>query len=591
MFKKILIIISFIAIFCLSILVWYSPVLFKGYNLSQEGSYSLIKSRNLAITGKNSAENELNVTLSSELVPEQGQKSLFGNKLATFMYSRLFKLINIVTSNIVVFINCIFLALSLLIFGLTVYYLFDYKTSLFFSLIYIFLPTNWLLPQILVGYVFALIFLALFFLFFSYGTQKFSKDKDTIKSFKFWPHGACLILSGVFLVIACLAREALFLIMPILFIFLLVLKLKKYFYYIFIPVIILLIVFWLPDFITDKNTYLVYFSIGTSQELKSSDYSHYAHLYPDPYTYHFNEENFLKEKTDFSDTDIMTEIGARKVLTNMGARSMNLWQRIKVGTVLTVRHVFRFFSITEMGGPLIFFLLFLGLCVLKKQKNYWFSFAVFWFIGSIFLLTYINLAQRNHLMDFAWMIALCVSLGIILLAEFLNKHLNKPHTIEQGIRANQKTRGKKKIIIEILVLLLVVYNLVLCGHVMWGQKYDQSVTLLLTAYANKIEEANIKSADIIAVPLTSNGTYGLNFITDKSFIVFRPETIEQLLEEQYLKQAFEKFKVTHILGYSPEMSDDIMTATQTKIIADDSIPVFKENEGVSNKNWFLNLVK
>lgn len=577
MSKKILITFSFIAVFCLAVLVWYSPVLFKGYNLGTGGSDVLVKAKNYAQTGIYASEDNLSIILSSELISEAGQKSFSGNKLTGILYSYIIKLTKISNNSSIVLANCIILALALLFFSVTVYYLFNFKIFLIFSLIYIFLPTHWISPQPVIGYGFGLLFLSLFFLFFSIGTQKFIKQRDKIKKIKFWSNGTQLILSGIFLILTCLSKEPFLLLLPILFFFLIFLKLKKYLYYIFIPIIIIFLIFWLPDFVFGKNTNLNLLTTNTDKKSLSTDLGSYAHLFPDPYTYHFNKEEFLqKTNKEIRTSDLMQTIGTQKNLTNLGFYSPNIWKRFKIGTSLLLRHIFRFFSITEIGGPLIFFLFFLGLYVLKKQTNYWFKFYLSWIIGSILLMSYLALLTRNHLMDFGWAIAISVAWGIVLLSDLLSDKLRA---------------GKNKTFITILLLLLVIYNLVLCGHVMWGQVYDNSSIPLLTAYANKINTLDIKNNDVIAVPFRTGDAYNLNFNTDKSVIIFKDATIVELLSQEKLSQAFDKFKVKYILGYEPELSQQIIEKTQAQIIADSSIPIKQEDLNINNKNWFMNLVK
>ena len=561
MLKKTLISISFLAIFCLAILIWYSPIIFKGHTPAPTASDALVRAKNFALTNQYAAENNLNVILSSDLIQEYSHKSMYGNKLGSILYGYVLKIFQTNNNNIIVLINCFILALSCLIFSLVIYYLFDFKTAIFFALIYIFLPSNWSLPQTLVGYEYALLFLSLFFLFFSLGTKKFEKDVII----RFWPHGVGLFLSGIFLTLACLTREAFLILLPILFLFLLFTKLKKYLIYIFIPIILILVIYWLPSFTSGQNTYLLFFTDKTEENLKSSDYAYYAHIFPDPYTYHFEHDEYLKKYYNLTNLDTMQRLGKQKVLANMGQTEINLWQRIKIGTPLLFRHIFRFFSITEIGGPFIFLFFWLGLLVLKKQNTYWYKFFTSWLIGSFLLLAYFNLAGRNHLMDWGFVIALCSALCLIYLS-------------------NKK-------IAQILLLFLLIYNLILCSHVLFGQMYDNNPMPLLSAYTQKIKELDIKPDQVIAVPFRAEMTYNLNFTTDKSIVVFQNKTIEKLLVENKLQNAFNKFNIKYILGYTPELTQKIIKKTNIINIADSLIEVNQIELSINNKNWFLNLVK
>lgn len=580
-FINIKLIISLIVIFFCAVLVWYSPVFFKGYNSTTTASHVLVASRNYSLYGKYSVESKSNVILAPELIPTEGTQSYYGNKLGTILYAYVLKFFHLADAKSVVFVNSLILAFSLIFFGLTTYCLHGYKPFMYFSLIYIFLPSIWALPQMMIGYEFPLFFLSLFFLFFSLGAK--SKDalppniKENKNLMKYFSRDKILLIfSGIFLAAACLSREALFLILPVLFIFLFFSRLKKLFLYIFIPVIIIFCVFWLPGFVSGQNTYLLFFTDKANEDLKSADFRYYAHLFPDPYTFHFDREYYVEKFNDTEKLDLLATLGREKVLTNMGYKSSGLINRIKIGTPLVFRHVFRLFSITEIGGPFIFFLLALGLVYLKRQKSLWFGFYVFWYLASVLMFAFINLANRNHLMDFAWAIATACALGLILLADVLSAYLYN---------------NKYKNIIGALLLGIVIYNLVLTGHVMWGKEYDNSSVPLVTAYADKIKSLNLSSQDIIALFAGANDAYFLNFNTQKSFIVFNAETVKRLIKQDKLKEAFGTYKVSHILGYSPELSSEMARITGVTVIADNKIPVLQEESEMNNKNWFLNLVK
>jgi len=583
MSKNIRLIISLVAIFVLAVLVWYSPVLFKGYNSGTTDGHALVRARNLALAGKYSTESKTNVILAPELIPQEGIQSNYGNKLGTVLYSYLIRIFGALDPKTIVLINCIILALALIIFALAVNFLFDLKTSLIFSFFYIFFPSNWSLPQTLIGYNFALLFLSLFFLFFAIGLERFKgqglseKGKSHLVIKKFIIFG----LAGLFLILACFCREVFFLLLPILFIYLLVRKdFRTYLIPLFSVVIIIFCIFWLPSFISGNNTYLLFFNNQADEALKASDFSYYSHIFPDPYTFHFNRESYLKDyyynPKEVGQLDLLQQLGREKVLVNMGFSSVGLWDRIKIGLPLFFRHIFRLFSVTEIGGPFVSFLIILGLVSLKRAKSYWHSFFIFWFFSAAFLLAFINLANRNHLMDLGWGICLAMTVGFILLVESLSNNLYQ---------------GKYQKIISVLLLFLVVYNLVLASHVMWSYIYNDSPVPLIEAYASKIKEKNIQPDEVIAFSTGANDIYFLNYLTNKSMITFDSTTIEKLLKDNKLVDAFGAYKVKYILGYSPKLSSEIASNVTIDIIADSSIEIPKENKNITNKNWFLNLVK
>ena len=159
------------AIFFLAISVWYSPILFKGYVLNGAGLNTVL-GRNMAETGIYGVENDLNVLLSSNLIENEAHVSSSGNKLTGVLYSEIFKIAGQLSENELLLLSITLHAFALTIFALTVLYLFGFKISVIFSLIYILLPFNWQLSYALGTYEFAFLFFSLFFLPYLFGLKQ-----------------------------------------------------------------------------------------------------------------------------------------------------------------------------------------------------------------------------------------------------------------------------------------------------------------------------------------------------------------------------------------------------------------------------------
>ncbi len=552
-----------LAVFVLAVVVWYSPVLFKGYATYKLGINAVI-ARSLYQTGLYSVESDLNVFLSSDLIKEQGHTSIIGNKLTSSLYAKVFKTTGLPNENNFVLLSVIIHALTLVIFTLTVLRLFNFRVSLIFSLIYIFLPFNWQLPYNLAEYEFALLFLSLFFLFYIYGLKQ---KYDSIY----------LIIAGVFLGLACLSAETLLLIVPFLLVFLWLKKQKSFLFYIFAPFIILFVFLWLPNI--SSNVYIQLFTTQAPEKVKSADFSFYGHIYPDPYTYHFEQqeflENFKNQKTDGS-LSLIERIERDKVLRNMGIEGMGFIDRIKVGLMISLRHIFRFFSLEDIGGPFVFLLMLLGVYSLRRKNKYLYQFFIYWILSSIFLMSFVVLVGRNHLADFNWAIALLISLGLLTLGKIIIDYF--------------QFQTKKARIIYLAILLVVLYQLLLANHIAWSRIYDNSNNLMVDAYSQEIKKMNIADDEVIAISSDAGTMCGLNYLTDKSVVLFRAETIKDLLAKNKLDFAFENFGVKYILGYSDELTKEIVNQVDVVNIASDSLePAVPEIS--RNKGWFMNLVR
>ena len=271
----------------------------------------------------------------------------------------------------------------------------------------------------------------------------------------------------------------------------------------------------------------------------------------------------------------MKELDRIKELKNVGAGEISLFDRTRVGLIISSRHVFRLFSLEDIGGPFIFLLILLGLYSLKLKNKYLYQFFLYWFFSSIFLMSFVILAVRNHLMDFNWAIALLISLGLIFLIELINDYLN--------------LKKKNQVFLYIIFLFIILYHLVLVNHVAWSRIYDNSNSLMVQTYSQEIKNLNINNEDVITVGLDPGSVYSLNYLTNKSVVIFRSETIEKLLIEDKLDFAFNEFNVKYILGYSDELSEKIINQLDIINITSDSLEIVIP-EISRNKGWLMNLV-
>jgi len=545
----------FLGISILAIGVWYGPSLFKEYSVYSISPNALL-ARNIALTDSFSLENDLNVLLSTDLIKKQGQVSNYGNKLTSFIYAKIFKITGFLDENSFLLLSIIIHVLTLLIFTLVVLFLFNFKTASVFSLIYIFIPFNWILPYHFGSYEFALLFSSLFFLFYFLGTKE--KQKPLL-----------LIFSGLFLALAGLSKETFLLIIPFLIAYLLIKKQKAILLYILISFSLIFVSFWLPNI--NQNINIKLLSGNIPEKTVSSDFGSYGHLFPDPYTFHFKFDEYinnLKDQIDNNEIDLVSEVYIKKNMSNLAFDSIGVTDRFIVGTMILSKHTFKFISLEEVGGALVFLLILLGGYSLRNKNKDLYQFFLYWIVSAVFIFSYVVLVSRSHLMDFGWVLILLASLGIIHLSEKFNK----------------------KNIVLFIILLFALYNFVLVGHVVWNMNYDQSNILLMKAYGQKIDMLNISNMDVIAVNLSSSEINTLNYISNKSIIVFTKETVENLINNNELNNVFNKFKIKYILGYSDEINKKIIEQIDVINIASESIePIEIDISG--NKSWLMNLIK
>ena len=155
-------------------------------------------------------------------------------------------------------------------------------------------------------------------------------------------------------------------------------------------------------------------------------------------------------------------------------------------------------------------------------------------------------------MDFGWAIPFLVALGTIFLVQILS--------------SNFQVEKKGKMVLMALLPVLVLYNLVLSAHVLWGREYDSKTPLMAAIYAGEVNKLEIDDKDVIAVNIPGTEWAELNYLTNKSMVVFAPETIEKLIKKGELRTAFDKFRISYILGYSSELTKEILDNSSVKNI-------------------------
>lgn len=563
--RKLLIVFFLLAIFILAIGVWYSPVVFKGYaNETIPEGVNLAK--NYHETGILAFKNDKSVVLSSTLVKEEGYSFVKSQYLRSLFYAKIFDIFGVPNYNSLILISIILYALVLILFTVLVLYLFDFKIAIVFSLIYIFSPLGWSLAYSLCLYEFCLLFLALFFIFYFWGLKKSEESKNKIGIILF-------SLSGMFLALSALSKEVTLIFALAFGIFLLFKKLKKQLIFISIPFVIILMIFWLPSVIGGENKHL---SLLPGQAIEKSVFAEYLHLFPDPYTYHFEKEEFLEEFKS-QDFGITENLEAKKILINLDFGKIGLVSHFKVGIYLLFQHIAKLFSLEDFGGPLITLLLILGLVYLKKERKLLYNIFLYWLIIALFLFSFVFFVGRSHLMDFIWILILLVAFGLVFSFRIIEDYF--------------KLSGKKAIFLEIAIIILVLYHLVLVNHVVLGEKYDEEFLPKSIAYAQAIEKFEIQDRDVIAIPEEfSNQITTLNYLTDKSFVIFRSSTLIKLLKENKINEAFEYFEVKYILGYSEELSNEIEARTNAINIASNSLKI-DMGKVSEDKSFFMNLVR
>ena len=513
-----------ITLFILSLAVHYFPIHKKGYSFSPMGG-DLTIARNLALTGEYKMESEKNVVLSSIRVKEEGIYSNTGNRLNTYIYGWIFKNFGF-KQELPLYLSIFLWAIAGLILFFVVLKLFNLKTAAVFGLIHAFMPV--LSQGALMGgfYEWPVLFFSLGLL--SYFWPQLSKKKNK----KHWFN---LILASVLFALAALAKNSFVVSFPSFFIydFWKNRSLKR------------ASVLALPFVLIFGGSLVWGYLSGLPSAYLSAedtDFSRYGHLYPDPYTYHFEKEEYLQSVAGTDNVGYNWFLEKYGYPVSFKNKMLRYWHVIKFYPKEIVKLI-------VSGGPLILLFLIAGLVYLYRKRKSLFAFFSIWGIVWYALLISFKSANWDHFLEIGFLITLLTALGATWLINFILRSFLKERT--------------KYLIIGIFLLSLIGH-FVLANKWMLHEEYNTSQIALFREMAGTINQNHLdKQNDVVAIDV--HPTFqGLNYYTDISLIYFNPATIRKLLDQNNLSWAFEQFGVTKIIGFDDNLTEEIVRQTGIK---------------------------
>jgi len=521
MSSKIKILIIVLILFLASLAIYYYPVYKKGYSFGFNAG-NLILARNFAETGQYKMESKQNVILNSSLSAKDGIPYNPGNELTYIIYGYIFKYFGF-NQNLALYFSIILWALSGIILFFLVNKLFNLKIAIIFNVIFIFLPVI-LQGALLSGfYEWAILFFSIaLYLFFN------------VKNKLFWLN---IILAGIFFSLSILCRNA-FMVSVVPFIIYEFYRHKsvKKLISLGVPIVLIVGMFLGYNFLAGRNTdYLPKDDIN---------FSNYGHLYPDPYTFHFEKESYLNSIQNTSNSlfsEYLLKYGHKVSLKN---QLIMYFDSIKF-------YPKEFIKLIISGGPLIILLMFLGIYYLFKIDKKLFKFFILWFVVWYVALVILKTNNWDHFLELSWPLILLIALGIYYLFNFI---------IELNIKNNFKY------IALILISLFIILHFSQCDKWMLHEEYNTSNMKIVMSFVDIIEKEDLNNKNIIATDYHPSVPLALNYYTNKNFIYFHPETIKRLLAENSLQSVFDKFRVSHIIGFENDLNNQIHNQTQVIVI-------------------------
>ncbi len=503
-----------LVIFVVSIVVYYYPVYQKGYAPGADHQ-NLIMARNFAVAGTYKIENSTGVFLASKNAEQFGVEKGIFNPLTTMIYGQLFKFFGF-NENLPFYVAIILFS----IFNVLVFIL---ATQLL-GVIVGFLSgiSVALMPVMTVGaihggfYEWAMLFFGIA-LWLYLGSKHGSFRAGTAR----------ILMASVFFSLASLARNA----FAISFV-------PLFFYDFFIHRSYKRsLIFLLPFIVLFGSTLTPYSWLGVPNNyyanIEQQSFDLVGHFFQDPYSYHYDKDNYTKE---------MFEKGLNRVgvlFATQWGYEVSFFERVSAYWDSFSFYIGQIISFTSMGGPFILGLMLLGLTRLYGLNKKLLGLLTFWFFVWLGYLVYDKTGNWDHLMEVVFIFAILTGLGLHYLIEILSG---------EGIL--------KRIVSFVIVTTLFI------GHLAYANKwklhdiYRSSKEEVVLSLRNKLNSQN-DVGGVYAIGIHPSSVYSLNYHIDHDMVYFDHKTIEKLIFQKRLKDAFTTYNISFVAGYSKELTDKI----------------------------------
>lgn len=503
--------------------VWLFPVLLMG---APHDIPPLLPVRNYAATGLFTMTDAMGRFLAPPLIRALGIPLATGNRVSIFLFAQAVPFLPFTNLLGWVFLTAVVMAASLIPWWLSVYRLFHARVAWVSTLILALMPIYWREALWLNNYQFAL-----FFLFASFVTFIWLRGKHSLLA---------PLLSGLLFGLAVGAKDAFFIFVPyfvIAYAWACRRQRAKTVRDILLFGLCTGLAYLLP-YVGDIARY----GYPVNQNLalffphaKEMREEFYLHLYPDPYTYFFDRERHDRELlVQKEGLTRLERLQMEKSFINFDVGKPGVFSRLRNGAWLFFGSLSSYFFQNTLGGAFLWLFVLPGIAVLWKRERALTGSLLGLLLSTELLIRFVMHYSRDHTMDVGWIFALFAAVGISAVAE-------------EGATKRWPASTLTACMSAIVALQLFQANRVRFAH-------DYARPLVADTVALAQEISRVRQDAVVALPLPPSRLEQCAQMSDRSLVLFDDATIERLLNERRLPEAFRRFGVTHIARYSPALS-------------------------------------
>ncbi len=273
----------------------------------------------------------------------------------------------------------------------------------------------------------------------------------------------------------------------------------------------------------------------------------YSHIFPDAYTYNYDQTNYFASGGDKSSVynEPFMAYGRKYSLKEYLA----IYAKPATGTILG------FFPLIVWGGPLILLLFVFGVIFLYREKRELFELLIIWFIVWFAGLFFARTVNWTHYLELEFIFVLTISVGFYWLMKLLLK---------------SEMSKKIKYVLFVTAVIFTLVHLIDANKWMLHENYRGDMQGVMIDVAAHLNGRQLTDKDVIATGFGTRSQYILNYLTGLNYIYFNPETLQRLIKENRLTDAFKIYNVNKIIGYTSELSDAVAKAAKVESLATDN---------------------
>lgn len=512
-----------------AVCVWMLPVIAAG---GPTDIAPLLLARNFAATHLFSVTDALGRFLAPDMLLESGIPSAFDGRLSTMFIAFLSQWISWDNQMMWTLVSCLIMSGALFFWWLTVARIRNVQEAWVSTVLMAFLPLYYQQAIAIDEYK-----LAFLFLFASFAAFVWLYKSSTI---------AACIVSGILFGLSIASKDVFLIFVPWFVLWHVWTKRKKWkkavglsFLFLFFSGLV-----YITPYLGDIQKYGYPININLARVWPSAETiqeDNYLHLYPDPYTYFFDRERFDAEFVEnLKSATLIQKLQSYKVMQNFDVGNPSLLLSLFNSSWIFVHHQFNWFHQPTVGGIFMWLFILIGIAVLWKKEKQLVYMLLGLMISTELVIRFILHYARDHTMDTAWVLVLFAAIGAIEVANLLS--------------AKWKKVGSTRML-SLLVLLLSLH-LLQVNRAEFGRVYAKATTSSKVTVAKQIQNT-LNPGSIIAVPYSSSVAQQLSYLSERTLVIFAPETVTRLIEEGKLEAIFEMYGITHLAGYEHQLVDAI----------------------------------